>query len=167
MSWSEAHRVRALCASLCGLLLAACGFHLRGDVSYPPAMATTYIDTTDRFSPFYRQLRAALREGGIRVTDDAASASAVLRIVSDDTSQRVLSVSTRNTPREYEVYYAVEYSLEMGEREAIPSQHLALRREYTYDETQQLGKAEEETNLQTALATDLVGLVIRRLAAAK
>lgn len=145
------------------LLAGGCGFHLRGDVRYPPAMAVTHIASADSYTPFHRQLRAALRDGGVRVTADATAAGAVVRILQDETGQRVVSVSARNTPTEYQVYYVVRYALEIGGRTALPAQTLSLTRDYSYDERQVLGKAAESDDLRDALAADLVGLVTRRL----
>lgn len=156
-----------LAAALLTVLPGACGFHLRGDVSYPPAMARTYIAAEDRYTPFYRKVRAALREGGVQVTDSPAAADAVLRILEDESGQRVLSVSARNTPREYDVYYVLRYSLEIDGREALPAQQLALNRDYTYDETLVLGKDAESEVIRQALADDLVGLVTRRLSSVR
>jgi LPS-assembly lipoprotein len=143
--------------------LASCGFHLRGDLSYPTAMAQTYIDASDRYTLFYRKLKAALREGGVEVTADPARATAVVRILQDDTGERVLSVSARNTPREFDVYYVVRYALEIGGKSALPAQQLALNRDYTYDETLVLGKSAEGQVIRESLADDLVGVVVRRL----
>jgi len=148
-------------------LLASCGFHLRGDVTYPPAMAVTYIEATDMYTPFYQKLKAALRENGVKVTTDPGTAGAVVRILHDESGQRVLSVSARNVPREYDVYYIIRYSLELGGKEALAAQQLALNRDYTYDETLVLGKATESEVIRNALADDLVGVVTRRLSSVR
>lgn len=150
-------------ATLAVLVLGGCGFHLRGDVRYPPAMAVTYLAAGDSYTEFNRQLRARLREGGIEVTTDAAAAGAVIRILQDETGQRVVSVSARNTPAEYQVYYVVRYALEIDGRTALASRTLSLTRDYSYDERQVLGKAAEEDEIRAALAADLVGLVTRQL----
>ncbi len=79
----------------------------------------------------------------------------MLDIVSDETGQRVLSVSARNIPREYEVFYAVTFSLRVGTESLISNESLVVTRAYTYDETQVLAKAAEEQILRRALAEDL------------
>ena len=154
-------------AALASLLVAGCGFHLRGDVTYPPAMAVTYIEATDTYTPFYQKLKAALRENGVKVTADPEAAGAVVRILHDESGQRVLSVSTRNTPNEYDVYYIIRYALDLGGKEALAAQQLSLNRSYTYDETLVLGEAAQSDVLRQALAADLVGVVTRRLSAAR
>lgn len=149
------------------MVLAGCGFHLRGDVVYPPAMAVTYIEATDLYTPFYRQLKATLRHSGVQVSADPTAAGAVLRILADDYGQRVVAVSARNTPTEYQVYYLVRYALDIGGSQALPPQELSLARDYNYDETQVLGKAAEADSIRDALAGDLVGTITRRLSSVR
>ena len=167
MSWSETRTLQVVAALLFAVLVGGCGFHLRGDVAYPPGMAVTYIDAGDRYTPFYRKLRKALAIGGVRVTDNATEAGAVLRILEDDTGERVLSVSARNTPREFDVYYSVRYALEVGGDETLPAQQLVLTRDYTYDETLVLGKSAESELIRDSLADNLVGVVTRRLSSVR
>ena len=76
----------------------------------------------------------------------------------------MLAVSARNPPQEYEVYYSVEYSVEVGGKEVIPVQTLELVNDFSYNEAALLAKEREEAGLRAALATDLAGLVLRRLA---
>ena len=123
------------------LLLAACGFQLRDEPNIPAEMSRIYIATNDNYSLFYRKLRNKLKGAGVEVVDSPANASAVFSILRDDTDQRVLSVSARNVPREFEVYYSVSYSVENGEESIMAPQSLTLTRDYTYDETLVLGKA--------------------------
>ena len=144
-------------------LVAGCGYQLRGAFSLPESMQRTYIATEDRHSIFYAELRGALRANGVELADSAMDAGAVLYIHVDDTGQRVLSVSARNVPREYEVHYTVQFSVEDKERVLMEPQILTLTRDYTYDETQVLGKAREEDILRQSIADDLVRLILTRL----
>jgi LPS-assembly lipoprotein len=155
--------VRA-CAAL-GLLLAlsGCGFHLQGAGSLPPAMAKTFVDTTRPHSEFMLTITDVLRQRGSEVLSAPDEGAAVLDIARDDTGQRVLSVSARNIPREYEVYYAVTFSLKLRGQALINSETLVVTRNYTYDETEVLAKAAEEQILRRALAEDLARRVVRRI----
>ena len=144
--------------------LAGCGFHLQGALQVPEAMQRTYIQTTDRHSPFYRELRASLQANDVQLVDTASEATATLSVLLDDTGQRVLSVSARNVPTEYEVYYTVRYTLEDSETNLMDPATLTLTRDYTYDSTLVLGKAREEELLRDAIARDLVRIVMKQLA---
>ena len=102
------------------------------------------------------EVRPSSKEGG-------PATGAVVRVHTDEAGQRVLSVSTRNTPEEYEVYYKIEYSLSVDGVELIPRQQVELTRAYSYDDRAVLAKQREQFVLQQALARDLVGLVMRRM----
>ena len=145
------------------LLLAGCGFHLQGAFTTPVEMERTYIVADDRHSLFYRELRATLKSSGVKLVDNAADATATFTIAFDETDQRVLSVSARNVPTEYEVYYTVEYALDGGSKSLLEYQTITLTRDYTYDSTLVLGKAREEELLRKAIVDDLVRIVLKQI----
>jgi len=147
------------------LLLSACGFQLRGSTEFPPGMSAVYIDAANRFSPFYRELTKTLRESELSVADSPIDADSVIRIISDETGRRSLSVSARNVPREYEVFYVVRYAVFIDDEEVLTPQQSILTRDYTFDETEVLGKALEEEVLRNSIAEDLVGLLMQRIGA--
>jgi LPS-assembly lipoprotein len=146
-------------------LTSSCGWRLQGTTQLPELLATAYVDTKDPYTDFNRALRESLVASGASLVTDRSLATAIVRIRRDVSGQRVLSVSARNTPEEYEVYYNVEYSVEGGGRELIAPDALELTRDYSYDETAVLAKQREQLVLREALARDLAGLIVRRLAA--
>ena len=75
----------------------------------------------------------------------------------------MLSVSARNTPEEFEVFYVVDYSIDRGGAEVVPSQTLELTRSFSFDEADLLAKDREEDILREAMARDIAALVVRRL----
>ena len=143
--------------------LTACGFQMQGVFAPPDGMERTHIVTGDRYSPFYREFVARLQAEGVELTDSDADATAVFTIFADDTGQRVLSVSARNVPTEYEVFYTITYSLDSGTTGLMPQQTLTLTRDYTYDSTLVLGKAREEELLREAIVADLVRIVMKQI----
>jgi LPS-assembly lipoprotein len=160
-------RLLPACAAVVGLVLAVagCGFHLQGAGSLPPALAKTYLTSSAPHSEFLLSLTEALRLHGSDVVTARDQAESVVNVVADQTGQRVLSVTARNIPREYEVYYSVTFSLQVGEQKVIDNESLVVTRSYTYDETQVLAKAAEEQVLRRALAEDLARRVVRRIEA--
>lgn len=126
-------------------------------------MEKTFIEATDEYSQFYRELRQALQSSGVEVVESAEEATAVLTILADETDQRVLSVSARNEPTEYEVYYTVAYSIVSAEKVLLSPQDITLTNDYTFDTRLVLGKAREETMLRDALVRDLVRVVLKQI----
>ena len=157
--------MRLLTAVLPLISLASCGWHLQGNTRMSQALAVTYIDTEDRYTDFNRALRDSLSASGARIASNRQDATAIVRIIEDESGQRVLTVSARNTPEEYTVFYAVEYSVSSPTGELIEPQRIELTREYSYDQTAVLAKQKEQAILREALARDLAALVVRRLGA--
>ena len=150
------------CLALLGAL-GGCGFHLQGSGSLPPVLAKTYVASAAPHSDFVSSVTEALRLRGATIVGRDEPGAALLNVTHDDTGQRVLSVSARNIPREYEVYYSITFSLQVGAQKLIEGETLVVTRSYTYDETQVLAKASEEEVLRRALADDLARRVVRRI----
>ena len=163
-SWST-WLSRFLSPLVLALVLAACGFQPRGQSSLPASIQSVNISSANRYSPFYRELTTTLRKKGAKLVDDPSAADAVIRVTQDETGQRVLAVSTRNVPNEYDVYYTIRYEIAVKDGPVFEPRNLTLNRNYTYNATEVLGKSREETVIREALAADLAGLVTRRLKA--
>ena len=144
-------------------LLSACGFHLQGRVPLPEPIRTPYVDSADRQSEFVQSLRRALLTTGAHPSDERDKASAVVSILKDQLSRRVLSVSAANQPTEYEVTYTVRFSVTAGDKELLPPQEVFATRSYSFAERLLLAKGNEETVLRQDMAQDLADMVMRRL----
>lgn len=161
-------RWRAAALALAAMLVAAgCGFQFRGTPELPPQMAVIHVQAADRYSPFYRELVTVLRRSDVTLTDDPTKARTVIKVLTDDTGRRLLSVTARNVPAEFEVFYRVRFSVDVDGVEAVPLEQLVLTRGFAFDETAVLGKSGEEDIIRQAIASDLVGLVTRRLTAVR
>jgi LPS-assembly lipoprotein len=151
-------------AILLGLLLAGCGFHLQGRQPMPAAFAYTYIDTKDEQTDFVQDLRKALIASGSKVIRTQGSSGATVSVHEDELSERILSVSARNIPTEYELTYRVKFSVTANGKTLIDNEEISASRDLSFEETQLLAKEREQEILREALARDLVALVMRRLA---
>ena len=160
MSSSDPRRLPWL---LLVLLVSACGFRLQGSTELPAEVRRVHVVVSDELTPFAVELREALTRNGATLVRTPGSADAVVRVGRDVTGRRVLSVSARNTPEEFEVFYAVDYSIDRAGQEVVPTQTLELTRSFTFDEADLLAKDREEDILREALARDIAGLVVRRL----
>jgi LPS-assembly lipoprotein len=148
---------------LAALAVTGCGFQLQGRAPLPEVLKIAFVQAEDRQSDFVQGLRKALLTSGARLVQSSEAASGTVRIVKDEVKRDVLSVSARNTPREYEVTYTVRFSVSAGSTELLPEQEVSLSRDYSFDERALLAKEHEEAILREALARDLVGIVMRRL----
>ena len=147
------------------LALSACGFRLQGRVPLPAALTTTHVIAQDDQTDFVQGLRRALLTSGSKLTEQSEQATGTVRIHKDEVTHKILSVSANNIPREYEVTYSVEFSVEGKQGELLPSQKVSVTRDYSFDETKLLAKENEEKILREGMASDLVAIVMRRLSA--
>lgn len=153
-------------AGLFGLALGGCGFHLRG----PQRMdfATIHIGV-----PAQSDLGATLRREiatteSTAVTEDPALAETRLQILANEREREILSLTGRGKVREYQLSQRLRFQLlDKAGNTIIAPTELTARREYTFDDAEILGKAQEEALLYRDMQGDLVQQLMRRLAAAK
>jgi LPS-assembly lipoprotein len=149
---------------LVAALLGGCGFHLQGRAPLPQVVRSPYLEAPDRQSDFIQYLRHALVSNGAQLTPQKEKASAVVSILRDSVTRRVLSVSATNQPNQYEVTYTVGFSVSAADKELLPPQELTATRSYSFDERLLLAKNHEEEILRQDMARDLADMVMRRLA---
>jgi LPS-assembly lipoprotein len=153
-----------IAAILLVVALAGCGFHLQGRQPMPEAFAYTFIDTKDEQTDFVQDLRKALMASGSKVIRTQGSSGATVSVHEDELSERILSVSARNIPTEYELTYRVKFSVTADGKTLIDNEEISATRDLSFEESQLLAKEREQEILREALARDLVALVMRRLA---
>ena len=144
--------------------VSSCGFHLQGRQPLPEAFAYTYVDTKDEQTDFVQDLRKALIASGSKVIRTRGSSGAIISVHKDELTERILSVSARNIPTEYELTYRVEFSVDSGGKTLIDHEEITATRDISFDEAQLLAKEREQEILREGLARDLVALVMRRIA---
>ncbi len=155
--------MRALLVTGVALALAGCGFRVQGRVPLSSALTITHVEADDIQSDFVQDLRRSLLASGVRLSSSAEQATAVIEVQRDELTERILSVSARNIPREYELTYSVRIRVMRGERELLASEDISVTRDFSFDERTLLAKEREKETLRAALARDLVGIVMRRL----
>ncbi len=149
--------------SLCALL-GACGFHLRSAATLP--FESMFISGSPSFATL---LGRAVRAGSsTRITDNPKDAQVILQIVGEQNERVILSLSGSGRVRELQLRYRVSYRLnDRDSRELLPVSEVQLKRDLTYNDSDVLGKEQEEGLLIRDMRNDAVQQVMRRLQAAR
>jgi LPS-assembly lipoprotein len=155
--------IRVAALALLALCVSSCGFRLQGRNPLPPALSSTYVIAPNDQTDFVQGLRKALLVAGGKVVEDKEHATGIVRVMTDDFTSKILSVSAENIPREYEITYTVEFSVSSNDKELLETQKVAVTRNYSFNERTLLAKENEEAILREGMARDLVGIVMRRL----
>lgn len=166
--FSKSSRVDILRALFAGALLvlslSGCGFHLRGAGMAAVDMPVTFLQNDGVGNEFVVDLRRALRSAGTELATDAASAAAVLTISRENRSRRVLSVGSTGKVQEYELYYAVTFSVsDNSGKELVSSRVASQTRAYAFDETDVLAKQSEESLLYRDMRRDVISEILRHM----
>lgn len=93
------------------LLITGCGFHLRGPMPLAPAMHDLYIETQDPYGQLTRNLRQFLKQSGVNLVEKKEQATILLVILSEATSQQLLSLSGTQQTRQYNLILTVTFQL--------------------------------------------------------
>lgn len=151
---------------LMSLLLAACGFHLRGHAGMP--FSTLYLNAANLGTPFISDLRQNLESNNVKLVNSAEDAEVILSIESEVLDKQILSLSGGGLVNEYQLFYRVSLRAYDNQRQDwIPAEVMEIRRDYSYDDAQILAKEQEETMLVQSMRTDMVQQIIRRLSRSK
>jgi LPS-assembly lipoprotein len=146
------------------LLLASCGFHLRGAVALP--FESLYVDAPQA-SLFATQLRRAIGTGSqTRIADSQANADATLQLLNELREKEILSLSAGGRVRELQLRYRIQYRVyDRNKLEIAAPSEIVLRRDYSFNDQEQLSKESEEALLYRDMQTDAVQQLLRRLQA--
>lgn len=162
------------------LLLAGCGFELRGLGGMP--FSSIYIDsvihagvvqesskTKKQPSQIAAKLRNALVTGGYtRVVDNPAEADVILKISKELHRRTILALSGAGQVSEYRLDFQMTYSVTGKDGQTLVEPNtIELSRDFSYDVSALLAKGAEENMLNLDMEDDAVQQIVRRLRSLK
>ena len=159
---------RRLLSTLPALVLAGCGFQLRGTKSGNLPYKTMYIalpETADVRIWMERYINAA---GSTEIVSDAKQADATFQQLIDTRQKTILSVNAQGRVREYRLQLNYTFRLVNQKGQVlIPPNEISLSRDITFDDSNVLAKDLEEGLLWRDMNNDLVNQIMRRLSIIK
>lgn len=150
--------------ALSTLLLAGCGFQLRGEAQLP--FASAFVEAPDA-SALATSLRQALTAQD-KLAAQAKEAPVRIRVLDERREKNILSLSGGGKVREYRLIYKATLKVtdQMG-GELIAPIELEQQREFSYDDALILAKEAEEANLNRAMEQEVLRQALRRLSYVK
>ena len=156
----------ALVLVLCGLVLTACGFHLRGAQKLPFSSIYLAMDPyADFTAAVKRQINAS---GSAKVVSKVEEAEVRMQVVRNDQQKEILTLNSSGTVREYLLKRHFAFRL-VGKDggEIAPLNEIQITRDVSFSDSQALAKEQEEQLLYRDMDTDLIQQLMRRLASAR
>lgn len=154
-------------ASLASVLLAGCGFKLRGSQSFG---FQTLAVLPHPGGAVAIELRRSFGDSVRVLAPDAAltQAQLVLEILQEQREKTVVGINSSGQVREFQLRIRVSYRIRTPQgRELVPASEILQQRDISFNESAVLSKEAEENLLYRDMQTDIVQQLMRRLAAVK
>lgn len=152
--------IKTLAGITIAVMLAGCGFKLRGEASLPFESAYLEAGATSLLAPQLRKYLAASNK--FAPTKEAAAI--VIRLADEIRLKNVLSLSGTGKVREYRLIHSVRVSAtDRNGREVLAPSLIQLNRDFSYSDEQIMAKEAEETLLHKEMEQDILRQILRRL----
>lgn len=135
------------------LIISSCGFHLRGmtEISFKT------ISLEGKELSFTKNLKKVLSSNKISIVSLTENPELRVELLSEETEKRILSLSGQGLVREYEIFYRVRYRIKTLISETWSQENiLESRRDFTYSDSNLIGKEEEERQLNESMRNEAV-----------
>lgn len=147
------------------LVLAGCGFQLRGGASVPEAIQPLALKCAPPVpDQLCRALKDQLAQGNVDLSSEA-EATAILQLSNFRQQRRASAVTARAAAAEYTLRQSVELEvISADQTPLVATERVNSAVTYRYDETNVLAKQREEDLLESELSQDLARQILFRLA---
>lgn len=167
LSVSRLHRLPQYAMGLVGLLLvlllAACGFHMKGTSPLPFETLYTNISDNDAFGMHLRRVILAASPQ-LRFVERPKDAQAILTQLNMSETMREIAIGPDGLVEEYELNLVYSFQLTDAQGHALlPATTLSARREVPYDSSALAAKQGEISNLFLDMRRSLADRIVRRL----
>jgi LPS-assembly lipoprotein len=144
------------------LVLASCGFQLRGQFNFGfDSLNRRGMDNTD----MSRTMDIQLEINQLKVNVDK-NAPITLDLLGERRDRDIVTFSATGRAREVRIIYSLKFQVRDSKGDyLIAPTELSQRRELTYNDNQILGKEAEEIQLYQEMQKDIARLILTRLSA--
>lgn len=154
----------SIIVTLC--VLTACGFALRGPVSFP--FQSIYVDLPES-SSLSGELKRHIRANGNTIIESKASdADVILDVLNESREKTILSLNSQGRVREFNLLYNFRFQVRSKSgKQLLEPTTISLKRNVSFKENEVLAKEAEEALLYRDMQSDLVQQIMRRISVIK
>lgn len=160
--------MRIVLALLVAIVVAGCGFHLRGSTGAQLPYKSFYIALPENADIHVWLTRHIESSGGTELKTKPQEAEATFQQLYDNRQKSILSVNAQGQVREYRLQVTYGFRLvDPKGRVLVPPNEITVTRDMTYDASAVLAKEQEEALLWRDINFDVVAQITRRLSIIK
>ncbi len=164
---SAQHRTRfsvRVLTLLMTMIIAGCGFHLRGDIELPALYERVFI-VTKGSSNVGSSLAKALENVGSEIVSSPEASTSVITLLSSGTQRKALNVAGKAI-REYELQLNISFVVQDNKGVQLAEQQtVSVIRNFQNDPNDVLGKDNEEKVIREEMMQPAIFQILRRLKA--
>jgi LPS-assembly lipoprotein len=135
------------------LMITSCGFHLRGmtEISFKT------VSLEGKELSFTKNLKKTLASNKVAIVLPTENPELRVELLSEESEKRILSLSGQGLVREFEIFYRVRYRIKTVDSETWSQENiLETRRDFTYSDSNLIGKEEEERQLNESMRNEAI-----------
>ena len=135
------------------LMITSCGFHLRGmtEISFKT------VSLEGKELSFTKNLKKTLASNKVAIVLPTENPELRVELLSEESEKRILSLSGQGLVREFEIFYRVRYRVKTVDSETWSQENiLETRRDFTYSDSNLIGKEEEERQLNESMRNEAI-----------
>jgi len=153
--------IRLICIFLFTSILSGCGFHLKNGNAIPSELNELTLIST-KYSELTRLIKTQLRYNQINLVTSPTINTPVLKIVSETTDTRTVSLYSDATAAEYELSYVLKMEVRLPDQ--TPQYFtIALQRDQLNNSQEALARSRESELLRKELREAAAQQVVRTL----
>ena len=151
-------------AALAVLSLAACGFHLRGEVKLAPGLQRVVVTSSDPANPLKRSVEDAMKRAGATVAAAPGEGVGEIRMTGVGVQTLVGSVGGNARVNEFNMVYHVDLEIvDSAGKTVLEKQPIEQTRSYTFDQTQAAGAGAQQDVIRREMERDMAQAVMRKI----
>jgi LPS-assembly lipoprotein len=147
--------------TLCMLLMiSSCGFHLRGmtEISFKT------VSLEGKELSFIENLKKTLIRNNVAIVLPTDNPELKIEFLSEESEKRILSLSGQGLVREFEIFYRIRYRIKTLYSETWSQENLLeIRRDFTYSDSNLIGKEEEEKQLNESMRIEAITNLFKQI----
>lgn len=148
------------------MLLAGCGFHLRGEAPLSAGLQRVVVISSDANGPLKRNVEAALKRSGATIETAPGNGIAQVRMSNVSVAPIVRSVGANARVNEFVMVYHLELEIvDSAGKTVLEKQAIEQSRSFTFDQTQAIGTGAEQDLIRREMERDVAQAVLRKIGA--
>lgn len=157
---AKLHRISLI---LLSLVLASCGFALRGNNAATLSPETVFVRSAQESGVLTQKLRESFRNANLQLVPSAVEANYVVSVGAEEFASTTATVNGRARAAQYTLRLSVELTLDRQNQNILPTERLMVERSYFEDTANIAGSTRESDILREEMQQELVNQILNRL----